>query len=555
MSTLSGSPRPLLALILALAAAPYFIGLGSSSLWDSNEAFYAETPRRMIETGDFVNPSFNGQPRFNKPPLSYWVVASFYKVFGVSETIERLPIALGAMVLMITAFLIGRITYTVDAGLFAAIALAISPRLLMFSRRIIIDVYLAMFMGLTLLFFMLSERDLTRRRLYLSLMYASAGLGFLTKGPVAVVLPAIVFFLYLVVTRRAGKIGDLMLPVGALIIAAIILPWYAAIYLEHGWTYIESFFLKDNLSRFTEPIWGPRRGPFFYIPVLIGDMFPWSLFLFPAIYLALRGKKNENDGCERSQHGLLLILWVAVIVIFFSLSSSKEDLYILPVFAPAAALAGGFISGLRPEPRRSRIWVTGMLAAIISLLGAAVIYLNGVSGAVSMIGGASVIGYLALIGGAVSAILAILRKDFHAVVGTGITLLAINWVFVTWTLPDFERYKPVRPFCEIIKREASPDALVGYYRFASPSMVFYLGRSVFEYYYEEELRSAFASGREIYCVMTAEDYASVKESLPGATNVLASHPVFQVKLRFILESREHPQVVLVKHTGGANSSQ
>jgi 4-amino-4-deoxy-L-arabinose transferase-like glycosyltransferase len=385
-------------------------------------------------------------------------------------------------------------------------------------------------------------------------MYVSAGLGFLTKGPVALALPAIVFSLYLIITRRAGKLlREMMLPAGVLIVAAIILPWYAAIYMEHGWTHIESFFLKDNLSRYTEPVWGPRRGLFFYFPVLMGDLFPWSLFLFPAIYMALRGRKRENDSDEKLRHGTLLILWVAVIVIFFSLSSNKEDLYILPVFTAAAALAGGFLAGPDPERRGSKSWVTGALAVIIAVAGAAIIYLSGRAGGV--VGGASAIGYLALGGGAVSAYLAISRKDFHAVVGTGITFIAINWVFVTRTLPDFERYKPVRPFCEIIRREASPDALVGYYRLASPSMVFYLGRPVFEYYYEEEMKSAFASGREIYCVMTAQDYAAIRESLPASTNVLASHPVFQVKLRLILEGIGHPQVVLVKHTGGANIPQ
>jgi len=84
MKTSLARTRVILIILLALAAAPYFIGLGASSLWDSNEAFYAQTPREMIESGDYINPSFNYQPRFNKPPLSYWVVAAFYKLFGVS---------------------------------------------------------------------------------------------------------------------------------------------------------------------------------------------------------------------------------------------------------------------------------------------------------------------------------------------------------------------------------------------------------------------------------------------------------------------------------------
>src|SRR5690349_4191827 len=113
--------RFVLLTLLVLAVAPYVLNLGASSLWDANEAFYAETPREMIEAGDFINPSFNYQPRFNKPPLCYWVVAAFYKLLGVSEGSERLALAFGAIILMATAFWLARAAYSTEAGLLAAI--------------------------------------------------------------------------------------------------------------------------------------------------------------------------------------------------------------------------------------------------------------------------------------------------------------------------------------------------------------------------------------------------------------------------------------------------
>src|SRR5215475_5727468 len=126
--------------VLCLAVVPYFTRLGASSLWDANEAFYTETPREMLEAGNLVSPSFNYQPRFNKPPLSYWIVAGFYEVFGVSATSERLALALAALAMIATAFWLGRLMHSVEAGLYAAIVLAIAPRFIMFSRRIMIDV-------------------------------------------------------------------------------------------------------------------------------------------------------------------------------------------------------------------------------------------------------------------------------------------------------------------------------------------------------------------------------------------------------------------------------
>src|SRR3954462_10664939 len=93
-----------LAALLAVAVLPYFVGLGDSAIWDANEAFYVETPREMIERGDYVSPTFNYEPRLNKPVLSYWIVGGFYRAFGVSVAVQRLAVACGAVGLIGTAF-------------------------------------------------------------------------------------------------------------------------------------------------------------------------------------------------------------------------------------------------------------------------------------------------------------------------------------------------------------------------------------------------------------------------------------------------------------------
>ena len=100
--------RYALPVLLFLALCPYFIDLGGSSIWDANEAFYVETPREMMERGDYINPTFNYEPRINKPVLSYWIVAGFYHLFGVSVGVQRIPIAIGGIVLIATAFFLAR---------------------------------------------------------------------------------------------------------------------------------------------------------------------------------------------------------------------------------------------------------------------------------------------------------------------------------------------------------------------------------------------------------------------------------------------------------------
>src|SRR5918998_325866 len=100
--------RPLaLPLLLAVALLPYFVDLGGSAIWDANEAFYVETPREMMERGDYVLPTFNYELRVNKPVLSYWIVAAFYHLFGVSVAVQRIPIAIGGVLLIVVAYCLG----------------------------------------------------------------------------------------------------------------------------------------------------------------------------------------------------------------------------------------------------------------------------------------------------------------------------------------------------------------------------------------------------------------------------------------------------------------
>ena len=344
---LRSSRHTLLAALLCAAVLPYFLNLGVSSIWDANEAFYAQTPREMIEAGDYVTPSFNFQLRMNKPVLSYWNVAASYHLFGISEWSERLPIAIGAVVIIGTAFGLGRLLGGPFAGLFAALVLATSPRLMLLARRIIIDIHITMWMGLVLLFFALAETRPAPPPLYLCLMYVAAGFGVLTKGPVAVFLPAVVFFIYLASQKRLGDLRHMMLPSGALISLAIVVPWYYFLYREHGWEYIGSFIFGENLGRYADAVGEQSRGLLFYIPVMLADLFPWSLMIPVALWWAIRGE--QQDRVAR-----LLIVWIAAIVVFFSLSGTKEDLYILPIVPAEAALIGAMLArAIEGAPDRS----------------------------------------------------------------------------------------------------------------------------------------------------------------------------------------------------------
>src|SRR5262249_16307698 len=233
----------------------------------------------------------------------------------------------------------------------------------MFARRIFIDIWLTAFMALTLTCFALSEAHPERRRRWLLLMYASIGLGVLTKGPVAVALPGLAFALYLVVRRELSPVRELRLPPGLVVVAAIVVPWYAALYYAHGWTYIRSFLISENVERFTSGVGVQmHRGAWFYLPVLFSDSFPSSLLLPMAAVLAWRSRSpvHRSPG-EGGRLETLLWCWIAAIVGFLSFSAGKQDLYIFPI-APAVAALGGLAVARGLAEDRWRMWLSATLA-------------------------------------------------------------------------------------------------------------------------------------------------------------------------------------------------
>jgi 4-amino-4-deoxy-L-arabinose transferase-like glycosyltransferase len=556
--------------LLVAAIAPFFVGLDTSSIWDANEAFYVETPREMIERADYVSPTFNYEPRFNKPVLSYWIVAGFYRLFGVSVGVQRVPIALGAIGLILAAsFLAGAgaqrafrrldsgsaLTEAGSAAAWAALGLAVSPRLLMFARRIFIDIYISMFMALTLLFFALAERYPARRRLYLLLMYVSIGLGILTKGPVAAALPGLVFAVYLVMHREPRRIGELMIPLGTAVILAIVVPWYAAVYQRHGWSYITSFFIGENVGRYTEGVgFRSSRGPFFYLPVVLSDSFPWSLFLIPAAAAWIRDwRRRPEDRDAGFRIRTLLWLWITVIVGFFSFSASKQDLYIFPIVPAVAALAGVQIAcvlSVRGESAPGLRATVGAIGIVLAVLGGSLVYFFLGAGRLYALSGTTALGVIAMGGGVAAVALALRSRSTAALVTVAATMIALNWTFVLRVLPSFEAYKPVPALAAAIEQRATAADVIATYDVAVPSLVYYLRRHVNVFFEREPFLQAFRAGGTVYAIVTRDTYDSLAPAIGIPTCALASRPTFDVKLKNILALQPLPELVVITNRCG-----
>ena len=520
----------------------------------------------MLAAHDLVNPSFNDLPRFNKPVLSYWMVAALYKVLGVSVAAQRFGIALGAMVIIGCAFVLARIRdsptselrppasdlgppTSASASAWAAAGLAAAPRLVMFARRIFIDIWLTAFMALTLTCFALSEAEPERRRLYLILMYMSVGLGALTKGPIAIVLPGLAFALYLAATRQLRRVTEMMIPLGALIVAVIVVPWYAVLHHQHGWTYIRSFFLGENVERFASGVGVlQRRGPWFYLPVVFSDSFPWSMLLPAAAVMTWRARLLP-DGRRLRQRATLLWCWIVAIVGFFSLSAGKQDLYIFPI-APAVAALGGIAIERGLSDERWRGWVTRTFAAggaCLAIAGALVLFLFEGAGRVYALNGALLVGAVGVAGGLAACGLGLMRRPAQAALVLLTATIAVNWIFVLRVLPDFERFKPVPFFSRTLEARLQPGDSVAEYQIALPSLVFYLQRHVDQYFDPDTFVNAILAPHRVYATLSAEDYAELAPRIASHTCIVERRPTFDVKLGSILAREPLPELLLISN--------
>src|SRR5881409_1270720 len=325
--------RARLALLLALCALLFFLGLGTLGLTDRDEGSNAEAAREMVASGDWITPTLNGAPRFAKPILIYWLISGSYLAFGVSEFTARLPSALFGTLLVLMQYAFATRMFGPTVGLRAALMLLLNFEVLALGRMVLTDMVLAFLTTLSIFCFFLAMQGEGRTKRWYWGFYIGMALATLTKGPVGVLVPLLAVIPYLLLTGRWREVArECRLLPGTAVFLLIAAPWYAAIVLLHGAGYAESA-RGDTLTRFFSVIGGHGGTILFYIPILFLGFFPWSGFLPAALVQALR----ERDEDPQRAVQLLCALWVLGVFIFFTLSSTRLPHYIAPLF-PAAAL-------------------------------------------------------------------------------------------------------------------------------------------------------------------------------------------------------------------------
>jgi len=539
------SRRALWALLIVFAAA-WFCNLGYRHLVKPDEGRYAEIAREMVASGDWVTPRLNGYKYFEKPALQYWATAAAFSLFGQNEWTARLWPGLTGFLGVLLVFFAGRRLLGPPAGLYGAAVAASGALYVFIGHGLSLDMGLAFFMSACVFAFALAQRDEaepeTRRR-WMLLAWAAAALAVLSKGLVGVVLPAAAVVLYILVERDWKRLARLHLLSGGILFLAIAAPWFIAASLANP-EFFRFFFIHEHFERFLSREHGRYQPLWYFVPVLLLGILPWVVSLLPALWRAW-----ARDAQVRFQPRRFLLLWCAVVFVFFSASQSKIGSYILPMFPALALLIGAYLASAGRQIALAQGAVAALLGAALvaaSLLAAAhfptVLELLGSDRPSQFYAGylpwLLAAGIALAVAGAVSAWFSLRER----LVAAAITLAfgGLAWMQIAFSghetlAPAFSAYHIVQK----IRGELKPDIPFYVVDTFDHTLLFYLGRTVTMVAYKDELAipisweprdfipdtAAFArawqADREALAMFSAEDLAGFLKAHPVPMQVIA----------------------------------
>ncbi|MES2759750.1 MAG: glycosyltransferase family 39 protein [Pseudomonadota bacterium] len=315
-------------LVLAVWLA-FFNQLDGFPLFDVDEGAFSESTREMLARGDYVTTWLNGEPRFDKPILTYWLQALSVLLFGAGEFSFRLPSALAAVGWMAAILVFTRQQSDCRSACVAALIAATSVGVGVIARAATADALLNLFLALAMFdIYRFMEQPLARyrRRAYLWI-----ALGVLTKGPVALLIPFAVSAIAFALHGKARQWRDAILdPAGWGILLAVAAPWYVIEYVRQGDAFIAGFFLRHNVERFMAPLQGHRGNPLYYLPAALLLLLPYSgmfLRILPGV-MQLRARPLDT----------FLWCWFLFVLVFFSLAATKLPHYLLYGVTPLFVL-------------------------------------------------------------------------------------------------------------------------------------------------------------------------------------------------------------------------
>jgi len=508
-------------LLFAVWVVVCLLNLGKPTLWDIDEGNNAEATREMLTSDNYVVPTFNYQLRVDKPALLYWCQALAYHTFGVNEFSARLPSAIAGLLTLLLIYELGRRMYDASTGLLTALILGSTLSFCAASHFANPDCLLLMCSTASLCIFWWDYEP--GRSRWLMWSGVTAGLGFLAKGPVGLVLPGAIVFLYLLWMRQWRRWFSWHLLTGILLFVLVAVPWYAWVGAETRGEFLRGFFLKHNLGRFQEPMENHRGPIFYYIGVVLVGGAPWSVFAPLALWRLWNAWRTRKEG-DRSvdPRWRFLACWALVFIVFFSCASTKLPNYVLPAFPPLALLMGRLLIRWQRGEIKPPVWVPSLVVVNLLLVGVGValgLRIAGGSLWPEVIQGHTLPGleHWAFLG-VIPVTMATLgtwwlaRQQTHRWV-TSMAVAAIAFVAIigAGVCPSVNEYKPAQKLAKHINVDAiEGDVTVGTYHWFQPSLVFYCRCEVVPWQQEQHALDSLRYPMPVYLIVPAPIWEQMK---------------------------------------------
>jgi 4-amino-4-deoxy-L-arabinose transferase-like glycosyltransferase len=320
----------------------------------------------MIASGDRLVPKYDGQLLAHKPVFSFWTMIAGSSLFGMNEFGMRFFSAVSGLGCVLVVFAMGRSMYGQETGFLAGLILLSSLFYLAVCRSALMDAHFTFFISVALWGFWEGFRNPQRSLWWMLLCGAATGLAVFTKGPLGLLLIGAVGLFTLVGARQIRLVFQLHLVVAGLVFLAVAAPWYAAITLKTGLSFVRDFIVGENVYRALKPMQGHGGPVWYYLPVLLMAMLPWSLFIPWAVQSLWKGVGREKA---------FLLSWAVIPLVFFSLLGTKLPHYILPTF-PVLALICARALVLSHE---DRIRIPGYILPVVCGVGI-ILLISGVVG-------------------------------------------------------------------------------------------------------------------------------------------------------------------------------
>jgi 4-amino-4-deoxy-L-arabinose transferase-like glycosyltransferase len=519
MRDLSGKRRKgeavFIFVLLMLCLILLFFRLNARPLWDIDEGMHAATSKDMVLSGDWITPQLNGENFYDKPILFNWFVALSFLLFGFTEFAARFPSALLGFGCVVVTYLLGKRMFGSTASFLGGVILATSPEFVILSRAVVHDMALAFFMTLALFFFYMGFEHERHRRAYFLLFYASAGLAVLAKGPIGLLLPALIIGLFLILKRRLSFLKEMEIGWGIVVFLAVAAPWYVLISLRNK-DYFSYFFIQQNLTNFLSrnPSDVRHQQPFYYyFPILIGGFAPWSIFLPLALFDRLRGGLKRLDDAM-----LFVVIWVGVIFFFFTAASSKLGTYILPLFPAASLIVGSLWHDLLKDQTarlRRGFLLTFVPLLAFSLVGTLYVFVF-LPNRLNPEWGVDIahIGYLALIlsGTGILALLFLLKGQHAAFFSTlaGGVVCTILIVILT-IIPLVNPYRSTKGLAQALDRMLPPEEKMVFFYRLKDSALFYTDRRATVLKSYDQLIDYLGSDRRVFCIIDRDRFERLEK--------------------------------------------